>query len=183
MELWVSLPTPFHTLNSSLLLKLRINLLLFPSAAAWSWVVVTSATWLVALCPSPLSRLCPLWGMLTVPSWAVQICSSRQHKYRERLELAGLPAAPGMRCNATEGWHPFFPTLNPRGRKRWWDHCGGEAVPTHAASLHWGLLLWAELSPLPAPCPFCWDSATMGNVLRALTGAMATDPPLEDAGH
>lgn len=41
---------------------------------------------------------------------------------------------------------------------------------THTASLHGGLVLWVELSPLPAPCPFCWDSAMMGNVLRALRG-------------
>lgn len=58
---------------------------------------------------------------------------------------------------------------------------GRDCAHTHCLPAG-GLLLWAELSPLPAPCSFCWDSATMGNVLRALT-EMATDPPLEDAGH
>lgn len=40
----------------------------------------------------------------------------------------------------------------------------GRDVPTHC--LHGGLLLWVEMSPLPPPCPFCWDSATMGHDLR-----------------
>lgn len=52
--------------------------------------------------------------------------------------------------------------------------CRGGTVLTHTASLHGGLVLWVELSPLPVPCPFCWDSAMMGNVLRTLTEEMAT---------